>query len=80
MDAETNKVHQKVKRELADFLGIGMEDIEDESEFETDFHMSATEMTDFVDILSKSGFSVDQLSLTEIESFSDLIDQLTAHS
>lgn len=80
MDAETNKIIQKVKRELADFLGIGMEDIEDESEFTSDFHMSASEMTDFIDILNKAGFTTDSLDLTQIETFTDLIDQLSSHS
>lgn len=79
MDAETNTISQKVKRELADFLGIGMDDIEDDSEFSADFHMSPTDMADFVDILSKAGMSTEGIDLTQIESYSDLIDELTAH-
>jgi len=79
MDNETNTISQKVKRELSDFLGIGIEDIEDESEFVEDFHMTASEMTDFMDILSKAGFETDKIDLTEIEAFSDLVEALTAH-
>ena len=74
-----NKVSQKVKRELSDFLGIGIEDIEDDSDFVEDFHMSPTGMTDFMDILNKSGLETDQIELTEIENFTDLIEALTAH-
>lgn len=77
MDNEINSITQKVKRELADFLGIGMEDIEEESDFIEDFHMSPTDMTDFMDILEKSGLNIDNIDLTEIEVFSDLIDALT---
>lgn len=79
MDSETNKIQQKVKRELSDFLGIGIEDIDDESDFSVDFHMSPTDMTDFMDILSKSGLDSEGLDLTEIECFSDLVDALTEH-
>lgn len=79
MDNEMNTIRQKVKRELSDFLGIGIEDIEDESDFSVDFHMSPTDMTDFIDILEKSGLDTAAVDLSEIESFSDLIDSLTAH-
>ena len=74
-----NTIRQKVKRELSDFLGIGIEDIEDESDFSVDFHMSPTEMTDFMDILNKSGLETEGIDLANIECFSDLIDALTAH-
>lgn len=79
MDPETNTIQQKVKRELSDFLGIGIEDIEDESDFSADFHMSPTDMTDFIDILEKSGLDVEEVDLTNIDCFSDLIESLTAH-
>jgi acyl carrier protein len=79
MDNETNAISQKIKRELSDFLGIGIEDVEDESEFEADFHMSPTDMTDFLDILNKAGFTTEHLDLTQIETFSDLIEQMTSH-
>jgi acyl carrier protein len=79
MDTDIHTIKQKVKRELADFLGVGIEDIEDESEFTSDFHMTASDMTDFMDILEKSGVSTDGLDLTNIESFSDLVDEVTAH-
>ncbi len=79
MDNETNTISQKVKRELSDFLGIGIEDVEDESEFAADFHMSASDMTDFMDILNKAGFATENLDLTQIETFSDLIEEMTAH-
>jgi acyl carrier protein len=79
MDNETNSVSQKVKRELADFLGVDMEDIEDETEFATDLHMDAVALTDFMDILDKAGLEIDKVDLAEVESFSDLIDALTIH-
>lgn len=79
MDTETNTIQQKVKRELADFLGIGIEDIDEDSDFLEDFHMSPTDMTDFMEILGKAGFDTEKIDLTEVENFSDLIESLTAH-
>ena len=79
MDSELANIKQKIKRELADFLGIGLEDIEDESEFESDFHMNAVQITDFVEILGKAGFNTQDLNFNEIDTFSELVDALTAH-
>ena len=79
MDPELANAKQKIKRELADFLGIGMEDVEDESEFESDFHMNAAQITDFMEILASAGFETSGLNFNEIDTFSELVDALTAH-
>ncbi len=79
MDSDFANIRQKIKRELADFLGIGVEDVEDDSEFAADFHMTASDMTDFIEILNKAGFSTDGLDLTNIETFSELVEELTSH-
>jgi hypothetical protein len=36
-------------------------------------------LTDFMEILTKAGFDVSQLDFTEIETFLELIEALTAH-
>jgi acyl carrier protein len=74
METEFNKLKQKIKRELADFLGIGMEDIEDETFFVEDLHMNTLDMTDFMDILDKSGLEVLDLDISEVETFLDLVE------
>lgn len=79
MDTEFANTKQKIKRELADYLGVDMEDIEDETEFATDLHMDAVMLTDFMDILSKAGFDVAQLDFTEVETFLELVEALTEH-
>jgi acyl carrier protein len=79
MDTEFANTKQKIKRELADYLGVDMEDIEDETEFATDLHMDATMLTDFMDILSKAGFDISQLDFTEVETFLELVEALTEH-
>ena len=79
MDSEFANTRQKIKRELADYLGVDMEDIEDETEFSTDLHMDAVMLTDFMEILVKAGYDVTQLDFNEIETFLDLVEALTAH-
>lgn len=74
MDPQLNNVRQKVKRELVDFLGIGPEDVEDDTFFAEDLHMNPTDMTDFIEILGKAGFDVADIDLTEVETFEDLVD------
>jgi acyl carrier protein len=79
MDSEFANTKQKIKRELADYLGVDMEDIEDETELTTDLHMDAVALTDFMEILSKAGFDITQLDFTEIDTFLELVEALTAH-
>jgi hypothetical protein len=79
MDSEFANSKQKIKRELADYLGVDMEDIEDETELTTDLHMDAVMLTDFMDILDKAGYDASQLDFTEIDSFIELVDALTEH-
>jgi len=79
MDTEFANTKQKVKRELADYLGVDMEDIEDETELTTDLHMDAVMLTDFMEILKKAGFDTSQLDFNEIDTFLELIEALTAH-
>jgi acyl carrier protein len=79
MDSEFANSKQKIKRELADYLGVDMEDIEDETELTTDLHMDAVMLTDFMEILVKAGFDVTQLDFMEIDTFIELVEALTAH-
>lgn len=79
MDNDIDQIKAKVKRELADFLGVDIEDIEDETDLKVDLHMTASNLTDFTQILAKSGYDTDGLDLTQIETFLDLIEALTAH-
>jgi acyl carrier protein len=80
MDNDFEKTKQKVRRELADYLGVDMEDIEDDTVLTEELHMDPTVLTDFMEILAKAGFVIDGIELTEIETFSDLLEALTAHT
>lgn len=77
METQVNKINQLVKTELADFLGVDLEDIEDESSLEIDLHMKASDLADFMDILKRMDMDTSNINLVEIETFSDLIDALT---
>lgn len=79
MDTDLNIANQKVRRELADFLGVDMEDIEDETTLMVDLHMDPSSLTDFMEILEKAGYDTANIDLTEIETFGDLMEALTAH-
>ena len=79
MESDLANIKAKIKRELADFLGVDMEDIEDDSILAEDLHMKASDLTDFTEILTTAGYDTSKLDLTEIESFTDLVEALTEH-
>lgn len=68
-----------VKKELADFLGIEVDDIEDDYSLTEDLHMKAVELTDFTEELSKKDYPTSELDFTEIETVLDLIDFFVQH-
>lgn len=74
------KIDQKVKQLLADYLGVDLEDIENESVLTVDLHMTAVDLTDFEEKLKTSGFDTSRVDLTEIETFEDLVEGLTLTS
>ncbi|KKQ92385.1 MAG: hypothetical protein UT58_C0009G0006 [Microgenomates group bacterium GW2011_GWC1_39_7b] len=80
MDTDLNNISVKIKRELSDFLGIDMEDVDDETSLKEDLHMDPASITDYIEILSKAGFDTDRLDLTEIETFGDLLEALSSHT
>ena len=79
METQLNKINLLVKTELANFLGVDLEDIEDESSFTDDLHMKASDLTDFTEILKRMDMHTSAVNLSEIETFSDLTEALTTH-
>jgi isopentenyldiphosphate isomerase len=79
MDNDFNKIKESVRRELANYLGIEPEDVEDDSILTEDLHMKATDLTDFMEILTRMNLETRDVDLTEIETFLDLVEALTAH-
>lgn len=79
MNKEYNEIQELIKKELAGFLGIEPEDIESDFSLTDDLHMKPTDLTDFMEILSKMDFDTDSIDFAEVETFADLIDTLTQH-
>jgi hypothetical protein len=77
MDSDLVKTKQLVKNELAAYLGVEAEDIEDDSVLTEDLHMKATDLTDFMEILARLNYDTLNVDLTETETFEDLIEALT---
>lgn len=79
MDNEINKTKSIVRSELANFLGVEIGDIEDDSSLTEDLHMKASDLTDFMEILVRMGMETSDIDLTETETFLDLAEALTDH-
>jgi len=80
MNKEDLETKKSIRIVLADFLGIEPDDIEDDFSLTEDLHMKATDLTDFVEILSKKGIDTESMDFTEIDTFTDLIDSITFHN
>ncbi len=79
MDTELIEITKRVRRELADFLGVDPEDIEPETVLREDLHMDPSNLTDFADILGKAGFEAEKVDLSQIETFEELVEALASH-
>ena len=80
MDGDNKILAEKVKKLLADFLGVDVDDIKNEYTLSGELHMAPSDITDFVEILKTDGVDTSSLVLTEAETFDDLIESLTDHS
>ena len=67
---------EKINKLLADFLGIETSDITPDDSLIEDLHMTATDLADFVEILSTAGIDTSKLDMTEIETLNDLYEKL----
>lgn len=79
MDGDINKTKSIVRQELSNFLGVDTEDVEDDSSLTEDLHMKATDLTDFMEILTRMGMETSNIDLSETETFLELVEALTDH-
>jgi len=77
MDNDLTKTKDVVRRELSNFLGVEAEDIEDDVSLTEDLHMKATDLADFLEVLTRMGMETAGVDLTETETFLDLTEALT---
>ena len=79
MDSDINKTKEIVKRELSNYLGVDTADIDDDSSLTEDLHMKATDLTDFMEILTRMNMETEGIDLTQVETVMDLVEALTDH-
>lgn len=77
MRSENSK--EKIKKILAEHIGVEPDDIDDEDSLVHDLHMSPVDLSDFAEILQQKGFRVMADDMAEIETFEDLVDFASAH-
>lgn len=75
-DRNIIKTKEFIRELLAQLLGLEPDDIKDDDLLSTDLHMRPTDISDFLAILDENGIDTTKLDLTEIESFSDLVEKL----
>ncbi len=66
----------KIKELLADYLGTEVDEIAEDDSLREDFHMKATEMADFTEVLETEGINTSSLDFTNIETVEELFDAL----
>lgn len=72
------KITDKVKQILAEYIGVEVEDIKDEDFLVDDLHMSATEISDFVESLETAGIDTSKIDLSEVEAVEDLLESVSS--
>ena len=75
-DNTRNEITNTVKNDLANFLGVDLEDIENSDSFSDDLHMRPSDLTDFLETLSNKLPRISSIDISEIESVGELIDEL----
>lgn len=73
---EEIELTKSIKEKLANYLGVEPDDINDDDSLTTDLHMKPSDLTDFAETLDGMGIETANLDFTEIDSFSDLLEQL----
>lgn len=80
MDNELTRIKNLVRVEIANYLGVDTEDIEDETVLTDDLHMTPTDLTDLVEILTSKGLDTAKLDMSTVETFGELVETLTEQS
>ena len=72
---EKSKLNE-VKEALAEHLGIEPDDIGYDDSLSEDFHMRASDFTDFLEVLNSKDIDTSKLDLPDIQTFGDLVQAL----
>jgi isopentenyldiphosphate isomerase len=77
MDNDFARTKEAVRQELANYLGLEPTDIEDDSSLTEDLHMKASDLTDFMEVLTRMKMDTSGIDWAEDETFSDLVESIT---
>lgn len=73
---QTLDIELVVKESLAKYLGVGTDDIDGEDSIYDDLHMTAADLSDFVEKYKNKEKSLGEIDLSEIETVTDLTEAL----
>ncbi|MFH1971251.1 MAG: hypothetical protein ABIJ05_02610 [Patescibacteria group bacterium] len=80
MSDTEQKIKNLVVGKLAEHIGVEAEDINLEDFLDDDLHLNIAEISDFLQKLSEEGIETENLEFENIETVSDLIDQIISQS
>ncbi len=75
-DKENKDIKKLIVEELAKYLGVDIEDINEDDSFSSDLHMKASDLVDFMQILEIKGIDTSNIELTNIDTVADLVEIL----
>lgn len=75
-----NRIKDRVFKLIAEQLGIEPSDISEDDSLTDDLHMSATDISDFLEKLKNEGVDIDEIDFDEIDTVNDLTDSIALHS
>ena len=80
MSDTEQKIKNLVVGKLAEHIGVEAEDINLEDFLDDDLNLNIAEISDFLQKLSEEGIEIEKLEFENIETVSDLIDQIISQS
>jgi len=76
MNDTEEKIKDLVIGKLAEYIGVETEDINLEDSLIDDLHLNITEISDFLQELSKEGIEIEETKYKNIKTISDLINYI----
>jgi acyl carrier protein len=77
MDKEEKELRNRIKKILAELLGIEPDDIHDDDSFKEEFQMDAILLTDFLNKLEELGYDSSHIDFNEIDNISELLENVS---
>jgi len=72
-----NDIEKSIKEQLANFLGILVDDVSNDDDLKEDLHMSSSEITDFIHSIQSRGYTLDMSKITDLQTVTDIIEAVS---